>query len=104
VKYAYELPVQPFPVTFQVSVKDVDYGFRTQYRETDEGGWLLDLFDANNLPLAMGIPLVVGLDLLYQYNHLAIGFALLVSCLEGRTTPTYQSLGPQDRLLLIVEV
>jgi hypothetical protein len=103
-KSAFDLPVQPYPMIFGISVRDVSYGFRTQYRETPEGGWLMDLMDGNALPLARGIPLVSGLDLMYQFNHLNLGFALVTLCLDGRTTPTYESLGIEDRLVLVIEI
>lgn|SRR3954467_415544 len=103
-KRAFELPVQPFPVIFEVAARDIVHEIRTQYRETPEGGWIVDIFDADKNPKVMGIPLVVGLDLLYQYNHLNLGFALVVLCLHGRTTPTYESLGREDRLLMVMDV
>ena len=103
-KLTYAMPVQPFPVQFKVTIRDVVYVFATQYRETPEGGWLLDIFGVDQQPQARGLPLVAGLDLLYQFNHLALGFALVVLCLDGRTTPTYESLGVEDRLVLVMEI
>jgi hypothetical protein len=97
----YSLPVKPYPVKFRTMVNDTDYWFATQYREADEAGWVLDILNANENPLIMGIALVSGLDLMWQYHHMALDFSLVMSCRENRGTPTYESLGSQDELLLV---
>lgn len=99
----FEIPLEPKPMDFVVRDNvDRSYRFLTQYRETNEGGWILDIDDDNTgEKLVYGIPLVTGLDLLWQFNHLNIRFHLLVDCRGGRTTPTFESLGTEDRLIAV---
>jgi hypothetical protein len=100
-KVAYSLPVKPYAVKFRIMVGNTDYWFQTQYREAEEAGWVLDLLDANEQPMIMGIALVAGLDLMWQYHHMGVGFSLVLKTREDRGTPTYESLGTDDELLLV---
>lgn len=103
-RVSYDLPVKPYPVTFRVMLRDLRvYWFSTQYREGDEAGWLLDIRDADRLPLIMGTALVTGLNLVYQQSSFELGFDLVLLCQEGRTTPTFESLGNGDRLLIVLD-
>lgn len=105
-KIVYEIPLDPRPLIFSFTVHDKAYEVRTQYRDTDEGGWILDIHDVTENPfiLVMGIPLVSGLDLLYQYTNFDFKFALLMLCKSGRAAPTFESLGVEDKLVLVTTV
>jgi hypothetical protein len=87
-----ELIVQP-PLTPDL------YDFRQGLMST----WLLSIWDHTDVPMVMGIPLTTGLDLMWQYPDLELGFNLIVQCRDGRTTPTYDSLGVRDSLILVRE-
>jgi hypothetical protein len=65
--------------------------------------WVLSIGDHDDVPLIMGVPLTTGLDLVWQYPDLELGFNLVVQCRDRRTTPTYDSLGVRDSLILVRE-
>lgn len=100
----YEVPLEPRAMDFVVRLGDRYCRFRTQYRIATEGGWLLDLTgqESDNPFVIRGIPLVAGLDLLWQYSYLQIGFHLIMQCQGDRGAPTYESLGVEDKLLAVV--
>jgi hypothetical protein len=104
VRTVYEVPLEPRALDAVFRIGDSYCRFRTQYRIADEGGWLLDLTSQEqDRPFVVrGIPLVAGLDLLWQYSYLRIGFHLIVQCQDGRGAPTYETLGIEDKLLAVV--
>lgn len=65
-----EIPLTPKAQTFSVPIGAVTYGMRLIWCDVDEGGWLLDISDDSGDPLAAGIPLVAGCDLLDQLAYL----------------------------------
>jgi hypothetical protein len=42
------------------------------YTNTFDGSWNLDIYDADDAPIVMGIGVTVGLDLFYPYRHLGL--------------------------------
>lgn len=98
----FTVPLQPQPQTFTVALSGVIYTFTVQYRNTAMGGWVLDIGDANNVPIVQGIPLVTGANLLDQYDYLGFVGALWVQTLDNPdAVPTFQNLGT-DGLLYYV--
>lgn len=95
----YEIPLRPEAQAFTIPVNGIVYGFRLIYADIEEGGWLLDISDAEGAVLVAGIPLVTGADLLEQYSHLSIGAKLYVAT-DGAPylPPTYDTLGASSHL------
>jgi len=90
----FEVPLNPEPQRFTITLGGVDYRLTVQYRQAGGIGWVLDIADANNQPLASGIPLVTGVDLLAQYRHLEFGGRLWVQgAADPDDVPTYEDLG-----------
>lgn len=82
------------PQRFRIDLSGVGYTLTFQYRDADEGGWVLDIGDPENIPLACGIPLVTGGDLLAQYAYLGFRGELWVrSDGNPETLPTFAGLG-----------
>jgi hypothetical protein len=96
----FELPLRPMAQRFTSSLLGRTYRFTTQYRDAVESGWLLDVADVELGAYIQGIPLVTGLDLLWQYRYFEFGFGLFLLTADGRETPTYESLGVTDRLMV----
>lgn len=70
----------------------------------DGMGWVLDLLDSGGTGIASGLPLITGVDLLEQYNHLGLGFGLLVACDDpGQEYPTKTDLGIGSHLYVVTE-
>jgi hypothetical protein len=121
----YEIPTIASPQSFSITLAGVSYNMTIMYHNafanvtnapvgvaTDNGsnintneigGWILDIFDANNSPIVCGIPLVTGIDLLYQYSYLNIGGSLVVAT-DGNPIipPTFSNLGTSGHLYFVV--
>lgn len=95
----YEIPLSGSPETFSIILKETTYQLTTRYVAADMGGWLLDIADADGNPMANGLPLVTGSDLLAQYAYLGIGVALYVAT-DGDpdAVPTFDNLGTTSHL------
>lgn len=97
----FEIPLTPAPQTFNVSLVGKQYQFTLQWRDTTNGGWVLDIADSSSNPIVSGIPLVTGVDLLAQFKYLSFGFELWVQTDAADAPPTYANLGLQSHLYAI---
>lgn len=96
-----ELPLAGSPKTFSTTLAGVTYQMRTSYcaAGNDEGGWSLDIADAQSDPLISGIPLVTGADLLAQYDYMNFGGTLYcITDADYTAAPTYANLGTTSHL------
>ena len=95
----YEIPIANAPCALSVDLPAGTFGFRLVYADADEGGWILDISDAAGNPLACGIPLVTGLNLLKQYAYLGIGGRLFIMTPgDPAAVPGFNDLGAGTRL------
>jgi len=98
----YEIPLSNTPQRFSITLSGVEYQMTVQYRQAGGAGWVLDIADANGVPLVSGIPLVTGTDLLAQYDHLGFGGRLWV---QGGATPddvpTFDDLGTASHVFWV---
>ncbi|MCA7083386.1 hypothetical protein K7G19_07205 [Cupriavidus sp. DB3] len=100
----FEIPLSPEPQRFTITLSGVDYRLTVQYRKAGDAGWILDIADANNAPLATGIPLVTGIDLLGQYRHLGFAGRLWVQGADDPdNVPTYEDLGIGSHLFWVTD-
>jgi hypothetical protein len=98
----YEIPLSPQPQRLTVTLGGVDYRMTVQYRAAGAAGWMLDIADARGAPLANGIPLVTGVDLLAQYRHLGFLGRMWVQGAENPDdVPTFDDLGAGSRLFWV---
>lgn len=98
----FEIPLTAQPQTFTSTLVGVQYQFTLAWRDTDGGGWFLDIADASGNALLSGIPLVTGVDLLAQYGYLGFGFELWVQTDAADVPPTFTNLGTQSHLYCVV--
>lgn len=90
----FSVPLQAQPQRFTITLSGVNYTLTVQYRNIAMGGWVLDIGDANNVPIAQGLPLVTGANLLAQYAYLGFVGALWVQTQSNPdAVPTFQNLG-----------
>lgn len=98
----YPFSLQPNPQKFTISLGGIQYTFTLRYRNTVEGGWILDIGDSQNNPLVQGIPLVTGASLLGQYAYLGIGGDLWCSTTsDPDAPPTFDNLGTDGNLYFV---
>ncbi|XTZ36840.1 phage baseplate plug family protein [Salmonella enterica] len=96
-----EIPLTAENQQFSINIAGTTYRFRFLWREQY---WIVDLEDASGIPLICGTPLVVGADLLAQYEYMALGFRLMVVCDDAtQDYPTKTDLGQASHLLIITE-
>lgn len=119
----FEIPTSPSPQTFSIQLAGVNYNFRLTYHgfnaeagvsvgESSDANsiidpnnlssWILDIFDSSNNPIACGLPLIPGIDLLYQYQYLDIGGSIVVSNDSDPTgVPDFEGLGSTGHLWFV---
>jgi hypothetical protein len=97
----FEIPLTPAPQTFLVSLVGAQYTFTLQWRDTMNGGWVLDIADASGKAIVSGIPLVTGVNLLAQYAYLGLNFELWVQTDAADAPPTYTNLGITSHLYAV---
>lgn len=99
---ATRIPLVPYAQILTLTLADTVYSLRLTFNTQGEGGWILDIADANRAVLLAGLPLVTGADLLAQHRHIGIGGALFVT--TDRNTgdvPTYDGLGTTSQLTFV---
>lgn len=99
----YEIPLSAEPQSFSITLGSTEYRLSLQYLDTTEGGWLLNIADTSGNPIASGLPLVTGHDLLEQYAYLGIGGALYVGTdADPDAVPTFDNLGTASHVYFVV--
>lgn len=97
----YEIPLTPEPQTFSIALAGVTYRLTVAWNSS-AGLWVLDIADADSVPLVQGLTLVTGLDLLEQYRHLGIMGSLVVQTDHNTDAPpTLENLGTAGRLYFV---
>ena len=98
----YEVPLTPAPQQLEISLGGIFYQLTVVWRDADEGGWVMDIADAQSVPILQGVPLVTGADLLAQYAYLGFRGSLIVQTDHNTDeTPTYTNLGKQSHLYFV---
>jgi hypothetical protein len=100
---AFEIPLPSVPSRFTIVLSGRDLLMQTQYRDTLEGSWLLDITDnRTGEELIFGIPLIPDVDLLEQYSTLIYG-QLILKTPTGEP-PGFYDIGPGGaRLFYVVD-
>lgn len=94
-----EIPTSPESQVFTITLNGTVYTMTLIFRDTDMGGWILDIADVNGQNLACGIPLVTGCNLLDQYAYLGIN-GILITSTDGDflSPPTFDNMGTLGHL------
>lgn len=102
----YQVPLARIPIvpgqnqSLAMNLNGTDYRLRFLYN--DEGNtWVMDIGDAQGIPIVCGIPLVSGSNLLAQYEHLQIGRGgamFLFSAVQTTEYPGFNDLGDSWQL------
>ena len=97
------IPLQNYAQQFTISLAGVTYTLRT-YWNNQISGWVIDISDVDNNPIACGIPLVTGTDLLGQLKYLEWGGSLYVATTGNPLVPpTYENLGVTSYLYFVAD-
>lgn len=99
----YEIPLSATPQSFNVTLGTTSYEVRLVWNYASSC-WVLDFSDSAGTPVLVGVPLVVGADLLAQHKHLGFSGTLRVqNDSDVEKAPTYEDLGQESRLYFVVE-
>lgn len=100
----FKIPLTPTPQLFTVQLSGIDYQINLTYKNTDEGGWIIDILDLDNNPIVSGIPLVTGANLLEQYRHLGFTGRLWVqTASDPDAIPTFVNLGIDAQIYWVTD-
>jgi hypothetical protein len=93
------VPLLPAAQTLTVLFNGVQYALTLNFRDTAEGGWIMDIADVAGNPILLGIPFVTGSDLLAQYEYLQFGGILaLFNGGAPDDPPAFDNLGLDSKL------
>lgn len=100
----FEIPLSGNAQQFNITLAGASYNMLLAWRDTDMGGWFLDISTVAGVPVLLGVPLVTGADLLAQYPDKGFGGVLRVTT-DGDpdAVPTYSNLGTQSHVYFGVE-
>jgi hypothetical protein len=87
--------------TFKVDLEGNTYNFRVMYNSRI-GVWTFDLSDEDGNPLASGVTMVLGADLIDQFN-LGIGSLIMVSLSPQRADASDSNLGSEILLVHVTQ-
>lgn len=95
----FEIPLIAGPQKVEVSLGSLLAHLLITYKDTDEGGWVLDILDNQDVPIVTGLPLITGADLLHQYGYLGFQGQLIVqSDTIPDQVPSFTNLGVTSHL------
>ena len=98
----FEIPTAPQPRIISVALGAKVYTLRFGYAATENGGWFMDIADANAVPLVSGIPLVTGSDLLAPYQYLGIPGGIYVATdSDPQAVPSFTNLGVSSHVYFL---
>ena len=97
----YEIPLDPGPQEFYIQLAGVQY-LLTVLWNWPASAWTLDIKAADGTPILLNLPLVPGVDLLGQHQHLGLGGSLFVQT-DGDLgrIPQYDDLGGAGHLYFV---
>lgn len=94
----FEIPLIASPQTFSVSLNGTTYEMAVFWCEPDQC-WILNIADAQGIPILRGVPLITGANLLAQYEYLGIpGVLQCQTDHDPFAVPTFDNLGNGGRL------
>lgn len=99
----FEIPLVPAKSQkFYVALSGVTYAMKFRWCPPAQC-WMIDLADANDVPLVMGIAVITGIDLLSQYEYLGIpGQLIIQSDYDTDAVPTFADLGVLGRAYYVL--
>lgn len=98
-----EIPLQANHQQLQVVLAGVIYTLVVRWNQPSQC-WIMSVFDNSSNPILQGIPLVTGLDLLGQFEYLALGAAgqfIVQTDHDTFNVPTFTNLGITGHLYFL---
>lgn len=96
---AFLIPIQSRPQSFGCRLAGITYSFRLYWLVSAQC-WMLDIAAAAGTPLARGVALVTGADLIGQFGYLEFGGQLYAWCDHAdEVVPGWDDFGVTGQLL-----
>lgn len=86
--------------TFETRLEDNSYRFTLRWNQTSET-WYADVEGLTNDVLLLGLPLIVGVDLLSPFAILELGSLYVYDAESREENPSRDSLGDRHKLIHI---
>lgn len=97
-----EFPLSPEAQRMQITLGTIEYIIRFYWCASLYPGWMIDLYALDETPLAMGVPLTAGEDVLQQLGYLGFDGQIRVATDDNPLVePTYDNLGTNGRVYFI---
>ncbi len=95
----YAIPLTTGAQQFTIKLGENALQIRLVWRETQGGGWFMDLSDTDGTQVLAGLALRCGHDLLEEHAYLGLG--KLTVFLDGKSDsdPIYDDMGRQIQLI-----
>lgn len=90
----YEIPLNTGNQKFNISLNKKLYKFQLIFRA---GQWVLDILDTAESPLVTGLPLVMGVNLLGQHQHIMRGNLAVLNSNKSETQ-SFGNIGSNIKL------
>lgn len=101
--HPYEIPLSAETQKFSIQLGSASYVLRFYWCKYSSC-WMLDISDANEVPMLLGIPVVTGIDLLSQYAYLEFGGSLIVQTDHNPDqVPDFAGLGTSGHIYFVTE-
>lgn len=99
----YEVPLTPTPQKLSIKLAGTTYQMGVLWNFS-ASCWMISLADENGVPILSSVPMVLGANLLEQFDYLEIGGSL-VAQVDSDTgiPPDFTNLGSEGRLLFGVD-
>lgn len=98
----FAIPLTPTPQSFGVNLSGTTYRLTFVWIEAPHGGWTMNIATAQGAPIANGIPLVTGANLLDQFDYLGFtGDMVVQTDHDPDTPPTFYNLGITSHLFYV---
>jgi len=96
------IPLVNTPQTLTITLAGISYNLRVRWNQINLT-WVIDIYDSQNNPILLGIPMVTGADLLEQFGYLDFGGMLIAQTADDPDAPpTFQNLGTDGNLFFVV--
>ena len=98
----FKIPLTDGSQKFTITLNDTLYEFSLIYRYCSDGigGWFFDMVDVQTNRAIRGQRLVVGVDLLEQFQHMSFGH--LVAKLDAKSENEYPTFSDMGRNIELV--
>ncbi len=98
----FEIPLSPTPQRFTIELNSVTYQLTFKWC-VPAACWLMDIADQNQNPLASGLPVITGENILQQFAYLEIGGAIVAQTdSDSDAVPTFENLGETGRVYFVL--